>query len=273
MNDRPVAELARRWARYPIIWSPRVSGDGQWLAWTWTGLSDTGEVWMVPTDGSASPQRVTHGRDHFQARSLSHDGSCAVLAQSIGGDEHDRLFLLDRTEPDQLRPLTPLQSENYVSGGAHSGNGAHLFYSADFDYETRGAAEGSRIHRLDLATGARQVLARAKSVCEFEPELSPDETLILYSRCDRHVAGNQIWVVGRDGSGDREIINVGDRFKLNAHWLGRDHRLLVQAETATHERVGTFDLDSGKTRWLIDDPARCIEGIVAGQTAASRWCW
>src|SRR5581483_5842043 len=41
--------------------------------------------------------------------------------------------------------------------------------------------------------------------------------------------------------------------------------LLIQAETATHERVGTLDLDTGEAHRLIDDPARCIEGVVAGQ--------
>jgi len=29
-----IDDLARGWARYPILWSPRLSGDGKWLAWT-----------------------------------------------------------------------------------------------------------------------------------------------------------------------------------------------------------------------------------------------
>src|SRR4051812_47591193 len=135
MSDRPAVELARRWARYPILWSPRVSGDGKWLAWTWTGLAETGEVWIVPTDGSGPPQRLTKGNDHYQARSLSYDGGLLVLAQSIGGNEHDRLFLLDRARPDAPQPLTPLQSENYIFGGALTRDGAGLYYSADFDDE------------------------------------------------------------------------------------------------------------------------------------------
>ncbi len=53
--------------------------------------------------------------------------------------------------------------------------------------------------------------------------------------------------------------------KTKAHWLGKGNRLLVQAETDTHERVGVLDLDSGAMRWLIDDPKRGIENIVAGQ--------
>src|SRR4051812_41558491 len=145
MTYGPTGDLARAWARYPIIWSPRVSGDGKSLAWTWTGLAEPAEVWIVPTDGSTPPQRLTHGRDHFTIRSLSYDGSRLVVAQSIGGDEHDRLFLLDRAQPDALQPLTHAQSESYVVGGALSRDGTNLFYSADFDDD--GPTEGSRIHR------------------------------------------------------------------------------------------------------------------------------
>ena len=30
-------DLATAWSHYPIIWSPHVSQDGAWLAWSWTG--------------------------------------------------------------------------------------------------------------------------------------------------------------------------------------------------------------------------------------------
>ncbi|HVO03809.1 MAG TPA: prolyl oligopeptidase family serine peptidase [Candidatus Cybelea sp.] len=268
MTGNEVAETARRWARYPILWSPRGSGDGRWLAWTWTGITETGEVWIAPTDGSQPPQRLTTGHDHFFVRSLSEDGSKLVVAQSIGGDEHDRLYLLDRTTY-ALQPLTPRQSDNYVFGGSLTRSGASLIYSADFDYETPQAAGGSRIHRLDLATGARRVLARSESVCDLEPELSPDGGLVLYGSCDRHPSGVQMRMVGIDGSNDREILSAGDRMKARAHWLGEGRRLIVLAETETHERVGVLDLDTGRLRWLIDDPRRAIEGIVAGRDGGS----
>ena len=34
-----ISELARRWARYPIAWEPKVSKDGALIAWTWTGYT------------------------------------------------------------------------------------------------------------------------------------------------------------------------------------------------------------------------------------------
>jgi dipeptidyl aminopeptidase/acylaminoacyl peptidase len=257
-----VDELAQTWARYPILWSPRVSGDGQWLAWTWTGATETGEVWIAPTDGSLPSQRLTEGQDHFYVRSLSHDGSKLVLAQSIGSNEHDRLFALDR-DSRWLTPLTPLQSESYFFGGALTEDNGAVVYTADF--ENGAPVEGSRIQRLDLATGSTQVLAPSKAVCDIEPEISPDGKWVLYGNCDAHPGGNQMRIVGIDGSGDHAVLEGGERLKTKAHWLGKGNRLLVQAETATHERVGVLDIDSGALRWLIDDPRRGIENIVAGR--------
>ena len=261
-----VEDLARSWARFPILWSPRVSGDGQWLAWTWTGITETGEVWIAPTDGSRAPEQLSEGQDHFYVRSLSNDGAKLVLAQSIGSNEHDRLFLLDR-DSRWLTPLTPLQSESYFFGGALTEDGGSVVYTADF--ENGAPAEGSRIQRLDLATATTQVLARSKSVYDAAPELSPDGKLVLYGNCDAAPGGNHMRVVGIDGSGDRAVLDAGDRFKTKAHWLGKGQRLLVQAETETHERVGLLDVESGALRWLIDDPQRNIDGIVAGQDGRS----
>jgi len=261
-----IDDLARGWARYPILWSPRVSGDGKWLAWTWTGITETGEVWIAPTDGSLAPERLTQGKDHFYVRSLSQDGSKLILAQSIGSNEHDRLFRLDRSSR-VLEALTPLQSTSYVFGGALTEDGGSVVYTADL--ENGQPVEGSRIQLLDLATGRTHVLAHAKSFYDLEPEISPDGDLVLYGSYDTDPNGNQMWVVGIDGNGNRAVLNAGARFKTRAHWLGKGGRLLVQAETETHERVGLLDVETGALRWLIDDPRRNIDAVVAGQDGRS----
>ena len=73
-----VDDLARGWARYPILWSPRVSGDGKWLAWTWTGTTETGEVWIAPTDGARIGQIML-------------PETCANVC--FGGRKRNRLFM------------------------------------------------------------------------------------------------------------------------------------------------------------------------------------
>lgn len=264
-TNRTVAELARIWARYPVLWSVKVSGDGKWVAWSWTGLDDTGNVWIVPTDGSQPPRKLTDGKDHFYVNGISEDGAFLILSQSIGSNEHDRLFRLDVRAGGAPEPLTPLQSDHYVFGGDVAGGGRYVVYAADFDYAAGKPTDGSWIYRQDLATGERKILAKAKSVSGIALELSPDGNMVLYTRVERHPGGSQIWAVDIEGTSDREILNFGDRNKVHAYWLGEASKILVQAETASHERVGVFDLATGDLRWLIDDPARSIDFAVPGR--------
>jgi len=53
-----IAQLARAWATYPDFWEPKLSKDGRWAAWTWTGPTEAGNVWLAPTDGSEAPRRL-----------------------------------------------------------------------------------------------------------------------------------------------------------------------------------------------------------------------
>jgi dipeptidyl aminopeptidase/acylaminoacyl peptidase len=256
------ADLAAQWSRYPIIWSPHVSADGNWLAWSWTGLADTANVWIVPTDGSAAPRQVTDGTDHFNVNGIDADGSRLILSQSRGSNEHDRLFLLTRGT-GELQPLTPEQSDHYVFGGSFHPDGRSIIYTADFDYLSGAGTEGSWLYVQDLTTGTRRVIACAQSMVERPPEISPDARRVLYHRGDLHPAGTQVWIADWDGSHDRMLFSAGDRFRAYGYWLD-DVRVLIQAETATHTRIGVLDLESSRIRWLVDDPARNIENVVVG---------
>ncbi len=256
------ADLAAAWSHYPIIWSPHVSQDGAWLAWSWTGHSDTANVWIVPTDGSAPPLQLTQGSDHFYVNGIDATGNRLILSQSPGNNEHDRLFLLTR-DSGALRPLTPAQSDHYVFGGHFHSDGRSILYTADFDYEVGKGTAGSWLYVQDLLTGTRRVIARAKSIVERPSEISPDGTRVLYHRGDLHPAGTQVWLAAWDGSADREIFSAGDRFRAYGHWIDDDH-VLIHAENASYTRIGVLDLGTGDIRWLIDDATRNVENAVVG---------
>ncbi len=137
-------------------------------AWTWTGTTETGERLDRADRRFKAPDRLTEGQDHFYVRSLSQDGSKLILAQSIGGNEHDRLFILDR-ESRWLTPLTPLQRpELCLRRRADRGRfdpGLHRGFRGR--RRSRPKAAGSR--KQDMATGRRTVLARTTSVCDMAP--------------------------------------------------------------------------------------------------------
>lgn len=259
--NTPFEDLAGLWSRYGVIWTPHVSKDGKWLAWSWSGPTDSANVWVVPTDGSAPPSRVTDGSDHFFVNGISDDGQTLILGQGKGGNEHDRLFRLDLAEGAAPVALTAEQSDHYVFGGTISADGGSLLYTANVD--DGASTDGSRLYVQDFATGQRRVIARAQSIVDRAPEISPDGQRVLYHRGDLHPAGTQIWLAAWDGSSDRELYSAGDRLRTRGHWLD-DTSILLLAETDTHMRVGILEVDGGEVDWIVDDPERGIEDIIVG---------
>ena len=128
--------------------------------------------------------------------------------------------------------------------------------------------------RQDLATGERRALARPRKPGFVVPHLNEQGTHILYGRRDLHPAGQQVWLVDIEGRDDREVLNVGDAAKVSARWFPDGRRALVLAEHDTYRRLGVWDRVDGCLRWLIDDPARNLEGGLRARlapTAPSPW--
>jgi len=158
-----------------------------------------------------------------------------------------------------MQPLTEAEPNYFICGGQLHPNGRWLVYGANVDAATGSEIEPTWIYRRDLQTGERTVLARPAKGGSATPELNSSGTHVLYPRFDLHPAGRQVWLVGIDGSEDREILNFGPAVKAHASWLPDGRRAVVLGETPTHLRVGVWGMADGSLRWLIDDPARNIE--------------
>lgn len=268
---RPEARgsLAEAWARCPVPWSVKPSPDGRWVAWAWAGPGPAADIYLAPTDGSAPPRRLAATPEHSLPRAWTADGRALVVAEHVGGDERDRLFLLRLDEPGRLVPLTAANPTHLTQGGQLHPNGRWLVYAANLDAATGRVQEGSWIYRHDLETGERRVLARRRRGDHYGPALNPQGTHLVYHRHDRHPAGSQVWVVDIEGREDRELLDLGPRSKLLASWFPDGRRLLLLAEAGSHVRVGMLDLADGALRWLLDDPARMVEWAVPSHDGAA----
>ncbi|HET6159260.1 MAG TPA: prolyl oligopeptidase family serine peptidase [Dongiaceae bacterium] len=257
-----IAQLAHDWARVPEAWEAALSKDGRWAAWTWTGPTEAGNVWLAPTDGSAPPRRLTEEADHIYVRSFSPDAKRLLLAQSEGSSEHDHLILLDLESGDQ-RLITPRQGDHYIFGGTFTPDGRSILYAASWDDETKSAIDGQRIYLHDLETGARRIISASESLSDVAPDLSESGRLVLYHRHERHPAGSQIWLLDLKTGEDREIFSAGDARKAYGSWID-EQRILVWAEAESHDRVGLLTLPALTLRWLVDDPVRSIDTAIVG---------
>lgn len=245
----------------PALGRILVSPDGHHVAWTWYRKAPSADVYVAPTNGAAPPRRLTDSPDDTYVSSWAPDGRSLVVAEDHGGDEHDQLFRLGLD--GIMTPLTPEKPPHFLHGGEIDASGRYLVFAANLDPETGSLIDANWVLRQDLATGERRALARPHRSNAFQPRLDRQGMRVLYTRRDLDPAGTQVWIVGLDGTDDREILNFGAGVKTNASWFPDGNRLLVLAEEASHKRLGVYTLADGRLTWIVDEPDRAIESAFA----------
>ena len=250
----------------PALSAPRVSPDGEWVAWSWSRLGPAADVFVAPTDGSQPPLRLTETVEgDTVVLSWTPDGEAVLVSEDKDGDERVRLFRVRLAEPGVMEPLTAADPNYYLRGGQLHPSGRWLIYAANLDPESGEEIETDRLYRHDLQTGERLVLARPEKGSIPWPELNRQGTHMLYSRNESHPAGQQVWLVDIEGLEDHEILNFGPRVKVSASWFPDGRRVLFVAEAGSYRRLGVWSMDEEPVRWLLDDPARNIEYSFAPQ--------
>jgi dipeptidyl aminopeptidase/acylaminoacyl peptidase len=243
----------------PDLKQPLVSYDGRWVAWTWFRAGPAADVYVAPTNGSAVPLRLTNTAENTWAVSWTPDSRAVIVEQDKDGNERMQLFRVDLDQPEVMQPLTEADPNYYLRGGDLHPNGRWLIYGANYDVATGQEIEPVWIYRHDLESGERRPIAQPQRGGWIIPSLSPDGAHVLYPRMDQQPGGQQYWLVDIEGRHDREIFNFGADVKAYASWFPDSRRVLVRAETKTHQRLGVWELDGGEARWLLDDPTRNIE--------------
>lgn len=247
----------------PKLYGESVSPDGRYAAWMWMGLGETINVYVAPADVLAPPVQLTSTPQNTYLISWLPTNDGLIVAQDHDGNERLQLFKIMLAQPNHFKPLTEPDPNYYIRGGQLHPNGKWLIYAANTDFETGQETEATWIYRHDLQSGERKPLAKPEKGAYYFPRLNSLGTHILYNRKDVNPSGYQLWLVDIEGQTDREILNVGDDKKVYASWFPDGKRILVRAETATHFKVGIYDLETDAIRWLIDDPDRNIDHIYA----------
>lgn len=243
----------------PRILNPGVSRDGKWVAWTALGLGSVADGYAAPTEGTATPIRLTDSPERSGVVSWTPNSKSVIVTQDYHGNERFRLYRVDLDNPGKMVPLTEESPNYFLRGGQLHPNGRWLIYAANFDIETGQEIEPTWLYRQDLETGERIVLARPEKPNYYLPQLNDQGSHILYDRRDLNPSGRQVWLVDIEGKEDREILDFGPEAKTYASWFPDGRRVLVRAEVGTYSRLGVWDMAGGDIRWLVDDPARNIE--------------
>jgi len=245
----------------PGMVEPTVSPDGKWVAWSWFRVGPAADVFIAPTDGSLPPTRLTETHENTFIVSWTQDSLSLVVEEDKGGDERVQLFKINIDKPGIMIPLTEPSPPYFIRGGQLYPDGKHLIYAANYDFEKGEEIEPAWLYFHNLETGKRKVLARPERGHFYFPQLNFRGTHIIYSRGDLHPAGQQIWLVDIEGNEDKEILNFGEKVKVEASWHPDGDRVIFLAEHGNYRRVGVYYITSGKKHWLVDNPERNIEQV------------
>ncbi len=247
----------------PKLYGEAVSPDGKYVAWMWMGIGAAINIYVAPTDASAPPTQLTNTTKHTYLISWLPTNDGLIVAQDQDSNERLQLFRIKLDNPNHFEPLTEPNPNYYIRGGQLHPNDKWLIYAANTNVETGEEIEPTWVYRHNLQTNERKPLAKPQKGAYYRPRLNRTGTHILYNRKDRNPSGYQLWLVDIEGKNDREIINVGDDKKVYGSWFPDGKRILFRAETPTHFRVGIYEIESGITRWLIDNPNRNIDSVRA----------
>jgi dipeptidyl aminopeptidase/acylaminoacyl peptidase len=244
----------------PKLYTPKVSPDGRWVAWTWFGVGPAADVYAAPTDGSAPPVQLSDTTENTVLVAWTLDSTAVLVQQDRGGNERAQLFRINLNEPTAMQPLTEEDPHYFLRGGQLHPNGRWLIYGANVDPQSGEEIEPTIIYRHDLESGERLPLAQPQRGNHVVPQMNDQGTHVLYNRNERNPAGQQLWLVDIAGHDDHEIVNAGDDRKVFGSWFPDGERVALVAETETHRKLGMWDRSSGALHWWLDDPGVNIEG-------------
>ena len=250
----------------PVVRDARLSPDGRWVAFVWYRVHPNMDVFLVPADGSTPPVALTNTPEATWLVGWAPDSRSVLVAEDHDRDERARLFRVAIDRPLVMEPLTEDRPPFFIRGGSLSPDGQTLYYGANYDFAQDRVIEPTWVYRHDLTTGERTPIAQPHKPAYSWTLLNHQGTHLLYPRQDRHPAGVQVHLVDVEGREDRELLNFGPVVKVLGRWLPDGETVVFLTESRdgqpqSHRSLGKLHVPSGERTWLLDDPARNIEGV------------
>ena len=106
VSSSPAVAQTKQPLTHELMWSfqrvgpPAPSTDGKWVVFSVSELNydstkDVTDLWIVPTDGHASPRRLTSNKSAESGASWSADGTKVAFAAKRDDDEVAQIYVLD----------------------------------------------------------------------------------------------------------------------------------------------------------------------------------
>ena len=209
--------------------APRLSPGGAQVAY-----ADEGQVWLVAAAGGPPRRLLEAGRPVWI--------DDATLLVSIERGDASRLAVVEVADPWPRR-LAAAADHGDESAPAVSPDRSEVAYV----FAPRADLNRSEIRVAALATGAVRALTGTPRMHDRAPAWSPDGAALAY--VSERSGSWALHVVGRDGSGERQLTGDGADHGEPA-WHPGGERILVTRGVRNRFGLATVDAGSGAVREL-----------------------
>jgi dipeptidyl aminopeptidase/acylaminoacyl peptidase len=160
-DSATVPPVARRAITHEDLWlmkrvgAPSVSPDGRWAVVgvvepAYDDKLQQSDLWLVPTDGSKAPRRLTSGSSRESGASWSPDSRRVAFAARRDGDETEQIYLLSMAGGDAARVTSLVggaRAPQFSPDGRRLAFVSAVFPGAPDDQANRAAAAERRARK------------------------------------------------------------------------------------------------------------------------------
>lgn len=188
---------------------PALSPAGDRVTFIWDGNGEEPDGVFVQVIGAGPPLRITHTPGHYAHPAWTHDSRHIAFVRHTG--ELPGIFMAPASGGAEIE-LVAADQGILLNSPAFSPDGRWLaFAQRDLD------GGHWQIHRKDLETGDREILAPSQLVSHggYRPRFSPNGRHLAFFRIDH--GGREIVIIPVDGSKPMKLV-TGDEPVADFDW-------------------------------------------------------
>jgi Tol biopolymer transport system component len=220
---------------------PRVSPDGQWLAFVRYVSHGIGDLYMLPLKTNGEPQQLTHDRRTIRGIAWSPDSHALTIASNRAGPFELWTVNLRTSRIDPLPSDTATAADPFVAidGKWLAFDNLHEVISVD---------------QINLANASRSISMRpliSSLGRDSSAARSPDGMKIAFVS-DRSGTW-QIWLAGADGSAPKQVTHLEGSLLGSPNWAPDSRHLVFDGRPSGHSAIYQLDVVTGIATPLLSD--------------------
>ena len=222
---------------------PRVSPDGQWLAFTRYTSHGVGDVFVLPLKGGSEPRQLTHDQRTIRGLSWTPDGRTLTMASNRTGPYELWNVDVQNGEIDPVPADTASAADPAIAslGGWLAFDNLHEVISVN------------RVALADLTRqGSLQPLVKSLGRDRWAVR-SPDDTKIAFAS-DRSGTW-QIWLANAQGGSANQLTHLQSSMLGSIAWSPDNRHLVFDGRPSGHSAIYSLDTTTGVSNLLLPNGA------------------